>query len=69
MTFLGRNQPAVDDTTPRFTTVADEDGDLAVYDAHTGRFAPFFGDTALAVASDFNAGLDDLGRYTWKDTL
>jgi hypothetical protein len=69
VTFLGRNQPAVDDTTPRFTTVADEDGDLAVYDSHTGRFAPFLGDTALEVASDFNAGLDDLGRYTWKDTL
>lgn len=55
--------------TDRFTTVADEDGDLAVYDAFTGRFAPFLGDTAIEVAKDFNAGLEDLGAYQWKDTL
>lgn len=56
-------------TSDRFTTVADENGDLAVYDSYTGRFAPFLGDTAIDVADDFNNGLENLGSYTWKDTL
>lgn len=71
--IFGRNQPLNDmgalEAAPRFTTVADDDGDLAVYDCHTGRFAPFLGDTAREVAIDLETGADSANKYHWKDTL
>lgn len=53
----------------RFYTVADDKGDLAVYDSHIGVYAPLYGDTARFLAADLNAGLDYIDRYQWKDSL
>lgn len=53
----------------RYSTLADSNGDLAVYDSHTGLFAPFFGDTARFAAADFNQGLRDPNEFQWEDTL
>lgn len=76
MTLFGRNQNVASGPdgdmhidTARYSTVADDNGDLAVYDAHTGLFAPFYGDTARFVARDFNEGIIDPADYQWKDTL
>lgn len=54
---------------PRFTTLVDSTGDRAVYDSHTGLYAPFFGDTAIAVAADLNSNLDYPDRYEWTTAL
>lgn len=53
----------------RYSTLADAQGDLAVYDSHTGLFAPFYGDTARFVARDFNQGTANPDDFQWKDTL
>lgn len=67
-TVFGRNLDVPVDSS-RFYTLADEHGDLAVYDSHTGRYAPFFGDTAVEVATDLNNGTDDSANYQWEDSL
>lgn len=67
MTFFGRNQPTTVDQ--RFYTRADADGHLAVYDRHTGRYAPFYGATAISVAADLNQGIEQTAKYKWEDHL
>lgn len=70
MTLFGRNiDPDLPVEEERFFTLADENGDLAVYDSHTGRYAPFYGDTGGMVAADLNQNLDYPDRYQWKDSL
>lgn len=53
----------------RYSTLADDTGNLAVYDSHTGRYAPFYGDTANMVAADLNQGLEQANRFKWEDSL
>lgn len=67
MTLLGRNQPTTDDQ--RFYTLADMDGNLAVYDSHTGLYAPFYGATATMVSADLNQGIEQPAKYKWEDHL
>lgn len=72
-TLFGRNNADIMDGIPvspeRFHPVADDNGDIAVYDSHTGRYAPFYGDTGVMTAADLNDGKDQASRYQWKDTL
>lgn len=49
----------------RFHALTDGDT-IAVYDSHTGRYAPGLDSDA---AYDFNNDGDDPDKYQWKDTL
>lgn len=76
-TIFGRNRglasgPAGDlpVESQRFHALVSENGrDMSVYDAFTGRYAPFYGDTALSAAADLNAATFTTDDFQWEDHL